>query len=361
MATLNCPTCGTPYRQGDLICMTCGTNLARVRPAPEAGRRRDEQPPYQDQQQYGQQPQQQPQPQYPAPPHEPSYNPQNGGYGQQQPPPYEQQQPSYEQPPNPYGQQPPYIPPGYQGQPPPYEAPPQQPPYDPGYQQQQPPYEPPQQYGQQPPYQQPDPYGGGGGGGQGIYHQEPQPQYGPPEQPPRVGPPPPPRPAREETLLPPEQRRPPTDSTAAMCPYCEAVLSSPAAAQCDNCLRPIPRHQPPQGNMQQPPMGMPPAPPTLRLMFPTGELHLQPGQHLVLGRDAGQSPVSGTFTQYDNVSRRHTTVWLDQQGTAWVRDERSTNGTFVNDERLPPGVEAPLHDGDALRLAADVTGQVRLG
>src|SRR5581483_584563 len=152
-------------------------------------------------------------------------------------------------------------------------------------------------------------------------------------------------------------RRPPVDSTAAMCPYCEAVLPSPAAAQCDKCLRPIPRHG--QAPPMQPPM--PQAPPTLRLQFPSGELQLQPGQHLVLGRDAGQSPVAGTFTQYDNVSRRHTTVWLDEQGIAWVRDERSTNGTFVNNERLSPGVEALLHDGDALRLAADVTGQVRLG
>ncbi|MFC5754528.1 FHA domain-containing protein [Actinomadura rugatobispora] len=158
----------------------------------------------------------------------------------------------------------------------------------------------------------------------------------------------PPPHGREATLLPPDvqgqQHRPGPDSTAYMCPYCEAVLSNPAAAQCESCLRPLPQ----QGT------------PVLRVQFPTGELKVSVGQHLVLGRDAGQSPVAGTFTQYDNVSRRHSTVWLDPSGTAWVRDEGSTNGTFVNGERLPRGVEAPLRDGDQLRLAADVTGTVQL-
>ncbi|WP_146059082.1 FHA domain-containing protein [Actinomadura rubteroloni] len=135
-----------------------------------------------------------------------------------------------------------------------------------------------------------------------------------------------------------------------MCPYCEAVLTNPAAAQCESCLRPL----------TSKPHGAPQAAPTLRVQFPSGDVKVAAGQHLVLGRDAGQSPVANTFTQYDNVSRRHSTVWLDPSGTAWVRDEGSTNGTFVNGERLPRGVEAPLRDGDQLRLAADVTGTVQL-
>ncbi|WP_165970617.1 FHA domain-containing protein [Actinomadura sp. 6K520] len=163
------------------------------------------------------------------------------------------------------------------------------------------------------------------------------------------GQPPIPPHGREATLLPPDQnhgQRPAADpgGTAFMCPYCEAVLSNPGAAQCESCLRPLPG----KGT------------PVLRVQFPTGELKVSVGQHLVLGRDAGQSPVASTFTQYDNVSRRHSTVWLDPSGTAWVRDEGSTNGTFVNGERLPRGVEAPLRDGDQLRLAADVTGTVQL-
>ncbi|HEV7932635.1 MAG TPA: FHA domain-containing protein [Actinomadura sp.] len=154
---------------------------------------------------------------------------------------------------------------------------------------------------------------------------------------------------REETLLPPDvepRRDPPAappGGTALMCPHCESPLSNPAAAQCETCLRPLGRQEP-----------------MLRLVFPTGELRIALGQHLVLGRDATQSPVAATFKRYDNVSRRHSTLWLDPAGAAWVRDERSTNGTFVNEQRLPPGSQAPLRDGDSLRLAADATGAVHL-
>ena len=43
-----------------------------------------------------------------------------------------------------------------------------------------------------------------------------------------------------------------------------------------------------------------------------------------------------------------------------VRDEHSTNGTWVNGDRVLPRVDVRLADGDNLRLAADVTAQVSL-
>ncbi|RFS84755.1 FHA domain-containing protein [Actinomadura spongiicola] len=443
MATLNCPVCDEPFQQGDLLCMSCGANLARAGGAQRPG------PGGYDDQHRGFPPPGQPQggqPQYGAPPGQPGGQPY-----QQAPDPYQQQGPQHQGPPQPQG------PPGQA--PDPWGQPPQQQQQDgwgsPMPQQQAPdqygqgqpqhgqgqhgqgqhgqgqhgqPYGQPQQQGGQGPMQQPDPWGmpqqqDQWGAPQqqqqysppdqqfppqdqqfpqqdqyspqqdqqyspqqdqwGAPQPQPQDQWGSPQQgppggdqfgqPPQHGGPPqplggqqlggqqlggqqlggpqhggqPPVPphGREATLLPPDhnQGRQP-DSTAFMCPYCEAVLSNPGAAQCDSCLRPLPQ----KGT------------PVLRVMFPTGELKVSVGQHLVIGRDAGQSPVASTFTQYDNVSRRHSTVWLDPSGTAWVRDEGSTNGTFVNGERLPRGVEAPLRDGDQLRLAADVTGTVQL-
>ncbi|TDC44214.1 FHA domain-containing protein [Actinomadura sp. KC345] len=424
MATLNCPVCDEPFQPGDLLCMSCGANLARAggahRQAPGGYDNQQQGYPPQGPQQGGQQygaPQQHGQPYQQAPqqhdpyqqqaPHQqpgppgPSQDP--WGPPQQQPPgqqpdpwgPPMPDQPQHGQPQHgqpqhgqPQHGQPQYGQPQNQqqggqpqhgGQPP---MPQQQPPGDPwgvpqqpqqqdpwgGPQapQQQPPmpdqyqqpqdqqYAPPQDQYQQrePQYQPQDQYGmpqpGPGDQGFGPPPQQHAPQHGPPHGG-GQSPMPPPH-GREATLLPPDQnqgqQRPPgsPDSTAFMCPYCEAVLTNPAAAQCDSCLRPLPQ----QGT------------PILRVMFPTGELKVSVGQHLVLGRDAGQSPVASTFTQYDNVSRRHSTVWLDPSGTAWVRDEGSTNGTFVNGERLPRGVEAPLRNGDQLRLAADVTGTVQL-
>jgi pSer/pThr/pTyr-binding forkhead associated (FHA) protein len=79
----------------------------------------------------------------------------------------------------------------------------------------------------------------------------------------------------------------------------------------------------------------------------------------MLGRDPAQSLVAAAFGQYDDVSRRHATVIVDDGGRASIRDEGSINGTFVNGDRVLPGTEVRLIDGDQIRLA-DVTGDVSL-
>jgi pSer/pThr/pTyr-binding forkhead associated (FHA) protein len=53
-------------------------------------------------------------------------------------------------------------------------------------------------------------------------------------------------------------------------------------------------------------------------------------------------------------------VTVDDAGHATIRDEHSTNGTFVNGDRVLPGNSVRLADGDLVRLAADVTGEVLL-
>lgn len=54
------------------------------------------------------------------------------------------------------------------------------------------------------------------------------------------------------------------------------------------------------------------------------------------------------------VSRRHATVVADAQGDAWVTDLESTNGTFLNGERLTDHVPHRLRDGDRLRIGGSV-------
>jgi pSer/pThr/pTyr-binding forkhead associated (FHA) protein len=98
----------------------------------------------------------------------------------------------------------------------------------------------------------------------------------------------------------------------------------------------------------------------LRLAFPTGNVDVPAGTSLLLGRDPAESLVAAAFAQYENVSRRHATVMVDDDGHASVRDENSTNGTFVNGDRVLPGVAVRLADGDVLRLAADVAADVLL-
>src|ERR1700678_302065 len=98
----------------------------------------------------------------------------------------------------------------------------------------------------------------------------------------------------------------------------------------------------------------------LRIAFPTGNVDVPAGTSVILGRDPAQSLVAAAFAQYDNVSPPAATIMVDDSGRATIRDEGSTNGTFVNGDRVLPGAEARLVDGDRIRLAADVTGDVSI-
>src|SRR5580693_5379511 len=98
----------------------------------------------------------------------------------------------------------------------------------------------------------------------------------------------------------------------------------------------------------------------LRLAFPTGNVEVPAGTSLLLGRDPAESLVAAAFAEFDNVSRRHATVTVDDSGHATIRDEHSTNGTFVNGDRVLPGATVRLADGDSVRLGADVSAEVLL-
>jgi predicted nucleic acid-binding Zn ribbon protein len=130
------------------------------------------------------------------------------------------------------------------------------------------------------------------------------------------------------------------------CPHCGTPVADPADVVCANCRQPLPQEQV--------------SPVVLRLAFPTGNVDVPAGTSLLLGRDPQESLVAAAFARFENVSRRHATISVDDAGHASVRDEHSTNGTWVNDDRVLPGVDVRLADGDNLRLAADVTAQVSL-
>jgi hypothetical protein len=102
------------------------------------------------------------------------------------------------------------------------------------------------------------------------------------------------------------------------------------------------------------------APPqALRLSFPGGEIVLvEPGGSIRLGRDPHLCPAVGFLAVHDNLSRLHATVGVEADGSAWITDVGSTNGTYVHGYRLVAGQQTPLRPGDRIRLAADVNVQV---
>lgn len=134
-------------------------------------------------------------------------------------------------------------------------------------------------------------------------------------------------------------------ATLATCPHCGEDVPDPRNQVCVECHRPLILpliHTEP-----------------VRLSFPGGAVTIDAAQAVPLGRDPASSPVAGLFADRDNISRLHATVGVDEDG-AWVRDESSLNGTYVNDVPVPPGSRIGLADGDTLRLAADITAIVRV-
>ena len=54
-----------------------------------------------------------------------------------------------------------------------------------------------------------------------------------------------------------------------------------------------------------------------------------------------------------STSSRHATIHADPAtGQAFVEDDGSRNGTFLNEQRLPPGEHRQMRDNDRLRLGS---------
>ena len=77
-------------------------------------------------------------------------------------------------------------------------------------------------------------------------------------------------------------------------------------------------------------------------------------------RDTNNHPLAAAVGFSSKVvSRRHCEFWCEN-GQWFVKDVKSSSGTFLNHVRLsPPGIESrayPLNDGDVLQLGIDFKG-----
>jgi len=61
------------------------------------------------------------------------------------------------------------------------------------------------------------------------------------------------------------------------------------------------------------------------------------------------------------LSRQHAEIWADKSGKVWIRDVKSSNGTFVNGQRLSPeNRESDPHEireSDTLELGIDIVSE----
>jgi hypothetical protein len=88
------------------------------------------------------------------------------------------------------------------------------------------------------------------------------------------------------------------------------------------------------------------------------QIHVSFSQRLVIGRDfshdEGMQVVDLAFynAHRAGVSRRHAALQRSEDGTLHLVDLGSTNGTFVNDVQLEPGIGHPLSDGDEVKIGS---------
>ncbi|KUN76153.1 hypothetical protein AQJ64_39145 [Streptomyces griseoruber] len=105
----------------------------------------------------------------------------------------------------------------------------------------------------------------------------------------------------------------------------------------------------------------------LRLLGPGASIDLRHGEGppLRLGRHpVWATAVAGALSgdRGQGVSRRHAELQLTPDGTMWLTEcaHGTLNGTYVNDERIPPGTRAPVHDGDVIGLGRNCAFTVLL-
>ena len=89
---------------------------------------------------------------------------------------------------------------------------------------------------------------------------------------------------------------------------------------------------------------------TWKLQAITGEFT---GQEISIERDmlVGRDQDAEILLQLKDISRKHAAL-LFRDDHIWVKDLKSTNGTFVNGERVEQEQEIELHDGDMLQFAS---------
>ena len=144
---------------------------------------------------------------------------------------------------------------------------------------------------------------------------------------------------------------------AAPAPAPAAPAPAPAPASAPAAARPAPAPAPaPAAPPVAAPAPAPAAAKALLLRAPSGEtIALDPARNeYLIGRP---DPASGSTPEINlgpldanrTLSRRHAKIV--REGAAYfLREESASNGTFVNGERLQPGVNVPVKAGDKLRF-----------
>ncbi|KAL8664479.1 MAG: hypothetical protein Q9202_003029 [Teloschistes flavicans] len=133
--------------------------------------------------------------------------------------------------------------------------------------------------------------------------------------------------------------------------------------------RPSPQQQP-NGSRAEQPVSQSDAPAILALQPLTGTFERKQinvpffPEVLRIGRQTNAKTVPTMVNGYFDskvLSRQHAEVWADRSGKIWIRDVKSSNGTFVNGVRLSPenrdSEPHELREQDTLELGIDIVSE----
>lgn len=129
-----------------------------------------------------------------------------------------------------------------------------------------------------------------------------------------------------------------TASVSVACVHCEATIPEGQAAcpYCGEALTAAPR---------------------ILLEWPWGAETLD--RELIVGRDPEASPLALRLQDYGNLSRHHARLRPTAEGV-WIEDLGSTNGVFVDGQRLTPHQPQLLAENGEVRLAKDFVVRVKV-
>jgi hypothetical protein len=85
---------------------------------------------------------------------------------------------------------------------------------------------------------------------------------------------------------------------------------------------------------------------------------VRPGERVLLGRDPRVALHTDFLGLFDTISRRHASLGLDEDGSAWLQDEYATNTIRVDFADVLPGTRVTLRDGASIQLCASVSGRL---
>ena len=144
------------------------------------------------------------------------------------------------------------------------------------------------------------------------------------------------------------------DRPLVICHSCAASQPPDPSGLCERCAAPI--EVQPAGTLPELP-----SQPAFQLILPWGTAMTLDVPELVIGRQSGprwlqDALVANGFT---TISRRHARIFRQVDGSLQIEDLRSTNGTFLDGQRLTHGQPAQLASGSEIRLGSSLLLRIR--